>query len=142
MRCGRVLLHQKRGVARYPRAVVAGGPRDQDLRLGEQQCAVAVGLELQALDHCMQPRFAFRGADAGVHQQDRRQHGKAKQGQRRGQHRHFLPVELEQGRDRGEEAGIGGPGGRREGQCAGGESDHAIACQRRARQQRPTHRPR
>ena len=104
MRCGRVLLHQQRGVARNPRAVVAGGPRDQDLRLGEQQRAVAVGLQLQPLDLAMQPRFALRGADAGVHQQDRGQHGKAEQGERRGQHRDFLPVEVEQGRDRVEEA--------------------------------------
>ncbi len=125
----RILLHQKGRIAGNPRAVVAGRPGDQDLRLGEQQRAVAVGLQLQALDHRMQPGFALRGADAGVHQQDRRQHGKAEQRQRCGQDRDFLAVEVEQGREGIQEGGVGGPGGRGEGQRAGGERDQAVAHQ-------------
>ena len=44
-----ILRHQQRDVAADLRAIVAGRPRDQDLRLGEQQRAEPVGLDLQAL---------------------------------------------------------------------------------------------
>ena len=40
------------------------------------------------------------GPDARAHQQDRRHHGKAEQRQRRRQHREFLVIEVEQGRNR------------------------------------------
>ena len=85
--------------------------------------------------------FAPGGADAGAHQQDRGQHGKAEQRQRRGQNRDFLAIEVEQGRDRVAEAKSAAKAGRARGSALRGESDQAVACQRSARQQRPTHRP-
>ena len=54
-----VLRHQQRHVAADLRAIVACGPRDQNLRLGEQQCAQTVGLDLQVLDVGAQ-QFSFR----------------------------------------------------------------------------------
>ena len=92
--------HQQRDVAADLRAIVARRPRDQDLRLGEQQRAETVGLDLQALDVGAQPRLVVGGADPGAHQQDRRHHRKAEQRQRRRQHRDFLTIEIEEGRNR------------------------------------------
>ena len=70
--------------------VVARGPGDQDLRLGEQQRAQPVGLHLQVGDVGAQAEFRPGGANARAHQQDRRHHGKAEQRQRRRQRRKFL----------------------------------------------------
>ncbi len=55
---GVLLLRQhQRNVAADLGAVVAGRPRNQDLRFGEQQRAEPVGLDLQALDVGTQPRL-------------------------------------------------------------------------------------
>ena len=80
--------------------VVAGRPGDQDLRLREQQRAQPVGLDLQVGDVGAQPSFGPGGANARAHQQDRGHHGKAEQRQRRRQHREFLVIEVEPGRNR------------------------------------------
>jgi len=94
----------RRGVARHHhgdvagdlRAIIARGPGDQDLRLGEQQRAEAVRLELQLPDPGLQPRLVLRRADAYPHQQDRGHHREAEQGERGRQHRDLLPVEVQQ----------------------------------------------
>ena len=91
----RLLRHQQRRVAGDFRAIVAGRPRNQDLRFREQQRPEPVGLDLQFPDIGAQPRLASGGADAGAHQEDRRHHGEAEQRQRRGQHREFLAIEIE-----------------------------------------------
>ena len=126
----RIRRHQQRDVAADLRAIVAGRPRDQDLRLGKQQRAETVGLDLQALNVGAQPRFVVGGADAGPHQQDRRHHGETEQRQSRRQHRDFLTIESEEGRNRlldgGEIAGLGrpdqSPKWRRRPPCAGQEA--------------------
>jgi len=59
---------QERGVARDLRPIVAGRPRDQDLRLREQQRAEAVGLGLQLRDLKTQSRFPFGSTNSRTHQ--------------------------------------------------------------------------
>ena len=83
LRLQRRILRQRRGrdqqrdVAADLRTVVAGGPGDQHLRLGEQQRAEPVGFDLQALDVAAQPRLAGGGAQPGAHQQDGGEHREA-----------------------------------------------------------------
>ena len=107
---------QQRGVAADLRPVVAGGPGNQDLRLGEQQRAQAVGLDLQLGDVGAQPDFDPGGPNPGSHQQDRGHDGKAEQRQRCRQHREFLMIEVEPGRNRLLKRQIAGKGGVRRGQ--------------------------
>ena len=117
---------QQRDVAADLRPVVARGPGNQDLRFGEQQRAVAVGLDLQGLDVGTQPRLVFRRAHPRAHQQDRRHHREAEQRQRRGQHREFLAVEIEQALQRRHVVGMG----RRDRQQRGGaKGNQAVARQ-------------
>ena len=95
----RFLRHQQRGIAADLRTIVAGGPGDQNLGLGEQQRAEAVGLALQALDIGAQPRLVSCRADPRAHQQDRRHDRKAEQRQRRRQRRDLLAVQIDEGGD-------------------------------------------
>ena len=88
--------------------VVARGPGDQDLRLGEQERAQPVGLHLQVGDVGAQVEFRLAGANARAHQQDRRHHGKAEQRQRRRQRRKFLVIEVEQRRNGLRDGQVGG----------------------------------
>ena len=76
------------------RAVIAGGPCDQDLRLGEQQRAVTVGLDLKLPDIGAQPCLVLCRTDAGMHREDRGHYGESKQRQRGGYGRDFLAVEV------------------------------------------------
>ena len=111
MRCGEFRRHQQRDVAADSRPVVARRPGDQHLRLGEQQRAQPVALRLKCGDLDPQPQFGPRGADAGAHQQDCSDDGKAEQRQRGGQNREFLMIEVEPGRNRIRNGAIGGRGG-------------------------------
>jgi hypothetical protein len=136
---GRGIARQHHGdVAGNLRAVVAGRPGDQDLRLGEQQRAEAVGLELQFPDACAQPRLVVRRAHARAHQQDRGHDREAEQRERGGQHREFLPVEVQHYGKCVDE--VGSLSRRSRQQRRESASQQAVARQRCARQQRPTHR--
>ena len=121
--------HQQRGVAADLRAIVAGRPRDQDLRFRKQQRAQAVGLDLQVADVGAQPRLVPSRAQPRAHQQDRGHHRKAEQRQRRGQDRDFLVVEIEECRDHLPERQIAGISRRDRHQRGGAKSDQAVACQ-------------
>ena len=123
----RVLRDQQRGVAADLGPVVAGGPGDQDLGLGEQERAQPVGLYLQVGDIGAQVEFHLAGPNARAHQQDRRQHGKAEQRQRRRQRGKFLVIEVEQGRNRLRNGQVSGRSGFRKGGQGGGERHHAVA---------------
>ena len=80
--------------------MVACRPRNQDLWFRKQQRPEPVGLGLQFPDVGTQPRLVVRRAEPGAHQKDRGHHRKAEQGQRGGQHREFLVIEIEKDRDR------------------------------------------
>ena len=114
-------------VARDLRAIVARGPGDQDLRLREQERAEAVGLQLEFPDAGAQPRLIVGGPHARAHQQDRRNDGEAEQGERRRQHRDFLPVEVQKcGKCVEEIRGIGGRSRKQRRKCG---TDQAVARQ-------------
>ncbi len=114
----RVLLQHQRGVAGNTRAVAARRPGDQDLRFRKQQRLVGIGLRLQVADVGAELGFGPCRPDAVVHQQDRRHHGKTEQGECGGEHRHFLPIEVEQRGDQAERR-VGGErrGGEGRGKC-------------------------
>ncbi len=63
-----LLRHQKRGIAGDLRTIIAGRPRDQDLRLRKQQRAETVGLGLQLRDLGAQPRLPLGRTNPRTHQ--------------------------------------------------------------------------
>ncbi|MHC2411284.1 hypothetical protein ACVJGC_003875 [Bradyrhizobium diazoefficiens] len=128
---GGVARQHHRDVAGNLRAVVARRPGDQDLRLGEQQRAEAVGLELQFPDPRAQPRLVLRRAHARTHQQDRGHYREAEQRKRGGEHRKFLPVEVQQFRKCANE--VGGLSRRSRQQRRESAPDQAVAHERCAR---------
>ncbi|MGY4305002.1 hypothetical protein ACVIJ6_002245 [Bradyrhizobium sp. USDA 4369] len=108
-----ILGHEHRGVAGDLRAMAAGRPGDQDLRLGKQQRAVAIGLQLQRGDIGTQPRFLACGCQPRAHQRHGGDHREAKQRQHRRHLGDVLTAQFEQRRD-----------------CI---RRHAIACKTRCR---------
>jgi len=100
------LRHERRGILRQQqgdvaadvRAVVAGGPRNQHLRFGEQQRAVAVGFRLQGVEVGLEAAFVGGGAHPRAHQQNGGEHGEACHAGRQ-QHRHDAAL-VEIGEDR------------------------------------------
>ena len=109
--------------------VVARRPRDQHLRLGEQQRAQPVGLYLQVCDVDAEAQFGAGRADPGAHQEDCGHHGKADQGERRRQRREFLVIEVEPGRNHLRDGQVAGNSGFRQRGQGGGERDQAVARQ-------------
>ncbi len=67
--------------------------------------------------------------DPGTHQQDRGHDGKAEQRERRRQHREFLVIEVEPGRNRLRDGQFAGNSGFRQRGQGGGERDQAVARQ-------------
>ena len=100
MRCGDclgILRQQQRDVAADLRTIVAGGPGDQDLRFGEQQRAEAVGLDSAGRWISERSRASFLAARTRVRiSRIAATTEKPSKRQRRGQHRDFLVVEVEQ----------------------------------------------
>ena len=109
--------------------VVACGPGDQDLGLGEQKRAQPVGLYLQVCDVGAEAELGSGRPDPGTHQEDCGHHGKADQGERRRQRREFLVIEVEPGRNHLRDGQVAGNSGFRQRGQGGGERDQAVARQ-------------
>ena len=81
------------------------------MRLGEQQRAQPVGLNLQFGDVGAQADLGAGRLEAGAHHQDRGHDGKAEQRQCGGKDRDFLMIEVEPGRNRLGQRQIAGESG-------------------------------
>ena len=84
LRLFRLRRNQQGGVTADFGPVLARRPRDQNLRLGEQQRPEAISLGLQLPDLDAQPCLARCGTDTGAHQQDCGHDREAEQRQRAG----------------------------------------------------------
>ena len=92
----RFLGGERGDVAADLRPILARGPGDQDLGLGKQQRAVAVGFALQALDFAAQAGLVPCRAQARSHQEDGGDDRKAEQRQRCRQRRELLMVHADE----------------------------------------------
>ena len=123
------LRQQQRDVAGNPRPVIAGGPGDQHLRLGEQQRAQPIGLRRQLVDLGAQLGFVGGRARPVAHQKDRRDHREAEQRHRGGENGKLLVAEIEPVGDGIGNRGVGSSGDSRRQQRRKDESDQAVARQ-------------
>ncbi|KAH2814767.1 hypothetical protein KXV85_004676, partial [Aspergillus fumigatus] len=110
-----------------PRPVIAGGPGDQHLRLGEQQRAQPIGLRRQLVDLGAQLGFVGGRARPVAHQKDRRDHREAEQRHRGGENGKLLVAESEPVGDGIGNRGVGSSGDSRRQQRRKDESDQAVA---------------